>query len=157
MRATIIQDANILIPNQEHLNFTESGEFIPKGTIVDGEEKLVEGKRRGEKFTFRLFLTNNKQLIYLKNIKPMEVTEVTLGADSLRTPTVVKVPEGKKIITKNVALYTALGLGVGFGYSKYAKVDKKKTIMYTLIGGAIGFGIAKWVEKRKAVTVKPSK
>jgi len=66
MRAILTQDANILIPNQEHLNFTESGDVLPKGTIVFGEEKLVEGKRRGEKFTFRLFLTNNKQLIYLQ-------------------------------------------------------------------------------------------
>jgi hypothetical protein len=157
MRAEIIQDASILVPNQEHLNFTESADVLKKGTIVYGEEKLVEGKRRGEKFTYRLFLTNNKQLIYLKNIKPMEVTEVTLGADASPSATVVKVPEGKKLLTKNVMLYTALGLGVGFGYSKYAKADKKKTIIYTLVGGAIGFGIAKWVEKRKAVIVKPSK
>ncbi len=157
MRAILTQDANILIPNQEHLNFTESGDVLPKGTIVFGEEKLVEGKRRGEKFTFRLFLTNNKQLIYLKNIKPMEVTEVTLGADSSKTPTVVTVPEGKKLFTKNVIIYTLIGAGAGFGFSKYKKHDNKKMAMFTVGGAVVGFAIAKWLEKRKAVTVKPSK
>lgn len=157
MKAEIIEDANVLIPNKEHENFTEGKEVLKRGTIINGEAKLIKGKRRGENFTYRLFLTNNKQLIYLKKIKPMEVTEVTLGADSSQTPTVVKVPEGKKLFTKNVIIGTLIGAGVGFGFSKYKKFDKKKMAIATVVGAVVGFGVAKYMEKRKLVTIKTSK
>ncbi len=157
MRVEIIEDANVLIPNKEHENFPESKEVIKRGDIVDGEAKLIKGKRRGENFTYRLFLTNNKQLIYLKKIKPMEVTEVTLGADESQSPTVVKVPEGKKLFTKNVIIGTLIGAGAGFGISKYKKFDKKKMAIATVIGAVVGFGVAKYMEKRKLVTIKTSK
>jgi hypothetical protein len=157
MKAEIIEDASILVPNKEHENFTESKDILRKGTVVNGEEKLIKGKRRGEAFTYRLFLTDNQQLIYLKKIKPMEVTEVTLGADSSQTPTVVKVPDGKKLFTKNVIIGTLIGAAAGFGFSKYKKYDKKKMAIATVVGAAIGFGVAKVYEKRKMVTIKTSK
>lgn len=157
MEARIIEDANVLIPNKEHENFTEGKEVLKKGTIVNGEEKLIKGKRRGENFTYRLFLTNNKQLIYLKKTKPMDVTEVTLGADSSQTPTVVKVPEGKKLFSKHVIVSALIGAGLGFGFSKYKKYDKKKIAIATVIGAVVGFGISKYMEHAKLVTVKTSK
>lgn len=157
MKVEIIEDANVLIPNKEHENFTEGKEVLKRGTIINGEAKLIKGKRRGENFTYRLFLTNNKQLIYLKKIKPMEVTEVTLGADSSQSPTVVKVPEEKKLFTKNVIIGTLIGAGAGFGISKYKKFDKKKMAIATVIGAVVGFGVAKYMEKRKLVTIKTSK
>lgn len=157
MKVEIIEDANVLIPNKEHENFTESKEVLKRGIVIDGEAKLIKGKRRGENFTYRLFLTSNKQLIYLKKIKPMEVTEVTLGADSSRTPTVVKVPEGKKLFSKNVIIGTLIGATAGFGFSKYKKYDKKKMAIVTVVGAVVGFGVAKYMEKRKLVTVKVSK
>ena len=87
----------------------------------------------------------------------MEVTEVTLGADSSQTPTVVKVPEGKKLFTKNVIIGTLIGAGAGFGLSKYKKFDKKKMAIATVVGAVVGFGVAKYMEKRKLVTIKTSK
>jgi hypothetical protein len=163
MEVEVIEDARILIPNIEHQNFTESGNVISKGTILLGDVTLIKGKRRGEGFTYKLFKTKNNQLIYLKKIKPMQVTEVTLGADSktatntVTTPTLISVPSGKKLLTKNVIMGTLIGAGAGFGWSKYKKLDKKSTMTYAVIGAIIGFGVSKYVEKRKAIVVKASK
>jgi hypothetical protein len=163
MEVEVIQDAPILIPNKEHQNFTESSNVIKKGTTLLGDEILIKGKRRGEGFTYKLFKTNNNQLIYLKKIKPMQVTEVTLSASgdaatsNVTTPTVISVPSGKKLLTKNVIIGTIIGAGVGYGFSKYKKLDKKTTMMYSVVGAIVGFGISKYVEKRKSIVVKPSK
>lgn len=163
MEVEVIEDAQILIPNNQHQNFTESGNVISKGTILLGDVTLIKGKRRGEGFTYKLFKTKNNQLIYLKKIKPMQVTEVTLGADSntatntVTTPTLISVPSGKKLLTKNVIMGTLIGAGAGFGWSKYKKLDKKSTMTYAVIGAIIGFGVSKYVEKRKAIVVKASK
>jgi hypothetical protein len=163
MEVQVIENAQILIPNKEHENFTESSKVIKKGTILLGDEILIKGKRRGEGFTYKLFKTNNNQLIYLKKIKPMQVTEVTLSASgdaatsNVTTPTVISVPSGKKLLTKNVIIGTILGAGVGYGFSKYKKLDKKTTMMYSVVGAIVGFGISKYVEKRKSIVVKPSK
>jgi hypothetical protein len=163
MEVEVIEDAPILIPNNKHQNFTESSNVIKKGTILLGDEAQIKGKRRGEGFTYKLFKTKNNQLIYLKKIKPMQVTEVTLGAGGenatspVTTPTVISVPSGKKLFTKNVIIGTVIGAGAGFGWSKYKKLDKKATMMYSVVGAIIGFGVSKYVEKRKAIVVKPSK
>jgi hypothetical protein len=156
MKVEVIKDAEVLIPNKEHQNFTTSSEVIKSGTILEGEPKLIKGKRRGEDFTYKLFGTTNNKLIYLNKTK-MNVTEVTLGADAQPSATVIAVPEGKKLFTKNVYISTLIGAGVGFGYSKYKKMDNKKTVMYAVVGAVVGFAVAKYMEKRKAVTVKPSK
>ena len=87
----------------------------------------------------------------------MEVTEVTLGADSSKTPTVVTVPEGKKLFSKNVIIGTLIGATAGFGFSKYKKYDTKKMAIATVIGAVVGFGVSKYMEKRKLVTIKASK
>jgi len=163
MEVEVIEDAQILIPNKEHQNFTASSNVIKKGTILLGNEALIKGKRRGEAFTYKLFKTKNNQLIYLKKIKPMEVTEVTLGASgtsatsSVTTPTVISVPSGKKLLTNNVIIGTVIGVGVGYGWSKYKKLDKKSTIMYSVVGAIVGFGVSKYLEQRKAIVVKASK
>lgn len=163
MEVQVIEDAQILIPNKEHENFTESSNVIKKGTILLGDEILIKGKRRGEGFTYKLFKTKNNQLIYLKKIKPMQVTEVTLGASgdsatsSVTTPTVISVPSGKKLFTQNIIIATVVGAGVGYGFSKYKKLDKKTTMMYSVVGAIVGFGLSKYMENRKAIVVKPSK
>ena len=46
MKVEIIEDANVLIPNKEHENFTEGKEVLKRGTIINGEAKLIKGKRR---------------------------------------------------------------------------------------------------------------
>jgi hypothetical protein len=158
MKAEVIENANVLTPNTEHKNFTETSEIIKKGTILVGEPKTIKGRRRGEDFNYRLFvIKENNKIIYLKKIKPMQVTEVTLGADAQPSPTLVKVPEGKKLLSQSVIMYTVAGAGLGFGWSKYKKFDNKKTTTYSVIGAVVGFAIGKYMEKRKAITVKPSK
>ena len=156
MRVKIIEDAQVLIPNSQHKNFTESSQTIKKGSEIDGEQKLIKGKRRGEDFTYSLFMTDDNKLIYFKKIKPMQTTEVTLGADATQTPTVVSIPETKKLITKQLAIYSLIGAGVGFGFSKYKKYSNKKAVIFAIGGAVIGFAIGKYVEKRKGVSVKAS-
>src|SRR6185369_16871584 len=90
------QDAKILIPNGSHQNFTETGQVIPKGSKLVGEYIAINGMRRREPFQYKLFkIANTNKYIYQKFIKPlenMEKTEVTLGADSERSATTVKIP-----------------------------------------------------------------
>ena len=66
MTAEVIEDAPVLVPNKEHANFTRTEIVIPAGTKIEGEVKIIKGKRRGEPFTYRLFCTNDNQYIYLK-------------------------------------------------------------------------------------------
>jgi hypothetical protein len=51
MRATVIENAAILIPNTDHKNFTDSGTIIEQGTVIDGQPKLIQGLRKGKAFT----------------------------------------------------------------------------------------------------------
>ncbi len=161
MKVTVTEDTRVLIPNEEHKNFTDSREVIKSGATLDGEEKLIKGKRRGEDFIYKLFSfkdsTDNKyKLIYIKKTKPMETTEVTLGVDA--SETVVKIPSAKDLFTKKVVGITLIGAAAGFGIAKYRKVeDKKKLFMYTVGGAVVGFAIGKYMEKRKAISIKPAK
>jgi hypothetical protein len=157
MTVKVIEDAEVLIPNQQHQNFTAGSEVIKKDTIIQGKPVLVKGKRKGQGFTYKLFKTNNNQFIYFKKIEPMERTEVSLGADDSQTPTVVNVPVKKKLFTKNVVIYTLIGAGLGYGFSKYKKYTTKKTLMVSSILAVVGFGIGTYVDKQKSVKVTPSK
>ena len=89
MIAVVKEDAKVLTPNKEHKNFTETDELIPEGTQIEGEQKLIEGLRRGEPFTYRVFVTTDNKVLYLNKIEPNMATEVTLGADSSRTATTI--------------------------------------------------------------------
>ncbi len=134
MTATVIEDANVLIPNSEHKNLTSTQEVIKKDTEVTGEPKSIIGLRRGEPFTYKLFLTNNNKLIYLKKIKPMETTS---GIDS----TVVNL---KQTVLAKPAILGAIGGAVaGFAWAKYKKHETKKIAIYALIGGVAGFVVGK--------------
>ena len=88
MEVTVIRDSKYLIPNQEHQNFTESNDIVGEGNILKGNYANIEGLRRGEPFTYKLFVTEDKRILYRNNVQPME-NEVTLGADSQRSSTVV--------------------------------------------------------------------
>ena len=89
MKAITLADAEVLIPNNDHKNFTFSGQIIKEGTNINGEEVYINGLRRGEPWVYRLFKTDNNQLIYLNKVKTMPTTEVKLGADAGQTTTVV--------------------------------------------------------------------
>lgn len=156
MRAVVTENTNILIPNPSHKNFTRSHEMLAKGTEVNGEAKNITGLKRNEPFVYKLFYTDKNQIIYLKNIKPMEKTEVTLGADSAQSPTKINLP-GVSNLGKRPVIGALVGAGIGFAYCKYKKHDMKKTAMYALIGGFIGFMAGKYIQSHKKVTVVPSK
>ena len=66
---TLVNDAPVLIPNKAHSNFTKSDEILKKGSIVKGDEIFINGKRRGEDFTYRLFRTTDGKLIYTKRYR----------------------------------------------------------------------------------------
>lgn len=157
MKAQLIQDAKILIPNTEHKNFTDSGEVIEEGTFVTGQVKNIEGLRRGKPFIYRLFLTDKNQLIYLKKIKPMGTTEVTLGADAAQTPTKVNLRPAERA-NRNKFIGVVVGGLAGFAWAKYKKHDKKKAAMYIGVGAVIGFVAGYMLDSRKdKVRIKPSK
>ena len=154
MRVVTLTDAEILIPNKDHQNFTFNGAIISEGTVLEGKEEYIGGLRRGEPFTYRLFKTNKGQYIYLNKTKPMQVTEVTLGADSQASSTVVNLVPAE---TFNKVKTTGLVLGAiaGYAYCKYKKCDTKKTVMYIFAGAAIGYASAYIVDRNRKGNAKP--
>lgn len=150
MIAMVKEDAPILIPNNDHKNFTATDEIIPKGTEVEGKYKNVNGLRRGEPFTYKLFVTKENNIIYQNKIEPM-ATQVYLNADAQVTPTVVKVE--KKLITTTTIIGGIVGAMVGNYYSKTQGGNRN---VYMVGGAVIGFFVARFFENR-SVAVKPSK
>lgn len=156
MDAITNQDSKILIPNQEHKNFVETNSIIPKGTEISGDVKVIDGLRRGAPFTYRLFETNNNELLFLKNIEPMNTREITLGADGQTTPTVVDLlPAESFNRTKKMGL--VIGAVAGFSYAKYKKHDMKKVAMYIGVGAVAGYLGAYIFDYSRKVVVTPSK
>lgn len=156
MKVVTIKDAPILIPNQDHKNFTMNGVVIPRGVELEGEKKEVAGLRRGKPFTYRLFITNNKQIIYSNNIKPMEMTEVTLGADSAQTPTTINFLPAEtfnKLRTGGLIV----GALAGFAWAKYKKQETKKLLMSIAVGAVLGYAGAYVIDTNRSATVKASK
>ncbi len=144
----VIEDARVLIPKQDHENFTETKERINKDTEITGTPKNIKGKRRGQDFVYRLFLTNDDKLIYLNKIKPMEKTEVKMGADA----TIVNLKQN--ILAKPALLGAIAGAIGGFSYAKYKKMETKKAAIYAVVGAAIGFGIGKLIAHKAVITQK---
>jgi hypothetical protein len=137
MQVKLIEDAKVLVPNSEHKNFTEGKELLQKDTILTGEPKLIAGLRRGEPFNYRLFRTDQNQLIYLNKIRNMDTTEVKLGAEGDPTPTKINLKQ--TFLAQPANLAAIGGAVIGFGYAKYKKHDMKKALIYTVVGGVVGF------------------
>jgi hypothetical protein len=153
MEAIVLEDAKVLVPNKEHKNFTESNEFIPKGETLIGEFKSIHGLRRGQPFSFRVFITDKGQIIYSKKVKEMRATEVNLGADSSQSSTVVNLRPAETFKTSRILFSIAGAIG---GYY-YAKKKGKKTTTYAVVGAALGYGAVWAFDKTKSVTVTKSK
>ncbi len=149
MKVRVIEDAPVLIPNQDHQNFTEGKEIIIQGEELTGNPKSINGLRRGQPFTYKLFLTDNNQLIYLKKIKSMEDTETISGADA----TVVNLKQ--TALAKPGILGALAGGVIAFGYAKYKKHETKKLWAHVAIGAVAGFIIGKVIAHTGVVkTVK---
>jgi len=156
MEVRVLKDTKYLIANPDHKNFTESAEVVEEGTVLKGEPKAIQGLRRGEQFTYRLFITNEGKILYLNNIEPMKTVEVTLGADAQKTPTVVDLIPAESF--SKMKLYGVIGGGLaGFAWAKYKKHDMKKVAMFIAIGAAIGYGAGYVIDRNRKVTVKASK
>ncbi len=152
----VIKDTFYLIPNKEHKNFTQSTEKVNKDQILTGKLLNVSGLRRGKPFDYRLFLTNDKKYIYQNCVEPMKTTEITLGADSAQTPTVIDLRQNETF-SRNKVIGIVAGATAGFAYSKYKKHQWKKVFMYSALGAALGYGAAYLFDRNKSIEVTPSK
>lgn len=150
MKVQVIQDAEVLLPNKDHKNFTMSGEIIEEGTVLNGNEQYIVGLKKGKPFTYRLFKTNNNKLIFLNKIKPMETTEVTLGADSQVSPTEVNFAPAENF-TRVKVTGMLLGAIAGFAYAKYAKHDMKKMAMFIGVGAVAGYFTGVLIDRKNNV------
>jgi hypothetical protein len=154
IKAITVIDAPILVPNKEHKNFTDSGKVISKNTEISGNPTIINGLRKGEPFAYKLFVTDKNEFIYLKTIKPMNTTDVYLGADAGTTPTVVKTPSDSNLGMRPV-LGTIIGGFIGYYYAK--KKNASKIMMFTVIGGVAGFAAGKYLQGTSPVIFKKSK
>jgi hypothetical protein len=155
MKAKVLENAKVLLPNKEHKNFTETDVIIPKDTIVDGEQKMIEGLRRGEPFTYRLFVTNDNKILYLNKVEPM-ATEVMLGVDETKTPTTINLIPAETFSKVKMIGIVAGGV-IGYAYAKSKKMDSRKAVYASAIGAIIGYASGYIVDRQRAITVKPSK
>lgn len=154
------QDTPVLHANNARKSFSETGEIILKGSVIKGEPKYIKGVRKGEPFTFSLFLTDDNKLIYLnkainqqnKKNNNMDKTEVTLGADGGKPQTVLNL-KPSEYFDKLKIIGVGAGAAVGFAYCKYKKHDTKKTIIYTIVGAALGYGIAHVIDTHHSATL----
>ena len=151
-KVTVIKDCKILKANKQHKNFTETKEILKKGTVLSGRNVKIDGKRRGENFTYRIFITDDEKIIYQNCVEPMKTTEVMLGADSQQTPTVVDLTKAERF-SKYKTAGLLIGGAAGFAYSKmYKKHPWKKVAMITALGAGIGFASAFLMKRNVTVT-----
>jgi hypothetical protein len=144
MQVVTIKPAKILKPNKDHKNFVETGEIIPVDTALEGNERYISGLRRGEAFTYKVFITKDNQIIYLNNIKPMSNVEVSLGADGVTSTKM----ESKSLKLSNINLIgIAIGGLSGYMYSKSKNCSTTNMIIYSVVGAGIGFGVTKIIKK----------
>ena len=155
MEVIVQRDSKYLIPNAEHKNFTESNDWVGEGVLLKGNYADIDGLRRGEPFTYKLFITEDKNILFRNNVEPME-TEVTLGADSQRSGTIVNLVPAE---TFNKVKMTGIVLGAlaGYGYSKYKKHELKTMAMFIFGGAVVGFTTAYVVDRNRKGIVTPSK
>ena len=148
----VISECKILMPNKEHKNFTETKEGFKTGDVLTGRFVNIEGNRRGEPFTYRLFITNDEKIIYKNCVKPMKTTEVMLGADSAQTPTVINLTKAETF-SKNKTRGLLIGGAAGLIFSKYYKKHNlKKVVMFTLVGAGLGYASAYLMDRKVTVT-----
>jgi hypothetical protein len=156
-RVITTQETKLLVPNEEHKNFTATGNTIPPGTTLTGNKIVINGLRRGKPFQYRLFkLDNTNQYIFsnnIKNVSEMETTDITLGADAGVSPTRVDIPSTKKK-DKTPLVGAVVGAGVGFGYARWKKMSAKKQLMFVGVGALAGYITGRMIAKKDNVTVK---
>ncbi len=154
MQVKTVCDAPVLKPNRDHKNFSTTDEIVPRGTVLEGIEKYTNGLRRGEPFTYKLFVTKDEKIIHLKNVEPMKNNvEVLMNADGN--------PTGKAKVSlqdKNSRTYKVsgaiIGAIAGFGVAELKKKPLKTAIIFAAVGAAVGFGTATLLSKNNIITAK---
>lgn len=156
MKVIVTEDTNVLLPNTEYKNFTESTEVIKAGTELEGEPKEVAGLRRGKPFVYRLFSTKEGKILFINKIKPMNMTEVKLGADSSVSATDINLIPAE--MSKKYKFYGVIAGGaLGFAAFKYRKQEgAKKMATYIGLGALAGYLAGSMLYKNK-IKVKQSK
>tara|TARA_R110000751_G_scaffold137239_1_gene240601 strand:- start:149 stop:643 length:495 start_codon:yes stop_codon:yes gene_type:complete len=153
IQVRVTKDATILVPNGDHKNFTETDNYIPKGTELIGELKHIKGKRRGQDFIYRLFQTKSSgNLIYQNSINPIKMTEVQLGADSSVAPTRIELPNEAKYA--NAHIIGAVGGSLaGFAIAKKMKKTKKQVYVFAICGALAGYVAGRMVSGKPVINV----
>lgn len=156
MQVIVKEDSKYLIPNQQHQNFTEGNEEVGEGVMLNGNFAIIEGLRRGEPFKYKLFITEDKKILYQNNVEPMKTIELTSGADEQTSPTLVNLTPAETF-NKVRTLGIVLGGVAGFAYAKYKGHDMTKVAMHIGIGALSGYALAYVIDRNKKATVTPSK
>ena len=154
---TIIEDAPILTPNVTHQNFTETADYLVRGTEVSGDWKEINGLRRGKPFTYKVFITDNDEVIYSKYVKPMGTTEITMGADSQVSATKVEMVNSERKTTIIRAASSVAGALIAYTYAKKRGMEKNKTYLMAGAGALAGFLISRQFTKNTGIVVQKSK
>lgn len=157
MKVRVNEDAIVLIPNKAHQNFVATGKIIEEGNIIEGNYRKINGLRKGKPFTYSLFVTKDKEIIYQKSVTPMqETTEVKLGADAQTSPTTVNMVPAENFSKAKMTGLVVGGLA-GFAWAKYKKHDMKKAALYIGIGAVLGYVGGVVFDRNRKVKVQPSK
>lgn len=156
MKVTVNKDTKFLIANSDHKNFTETDEVVESGRILEGNNRNIQGLRRGKPFMYRVFVTTDNKILYQNNITPMKATEVMLGADDSRTTTTVNLRPAEAF--NRVRTYgIVIGAVAGFAYAKYKKHDMKKVAMFMALGSLAGYAGGYLVDTNRKATITQSK
>ena len=157
IQAIVIQNCNLLIPNKEHKNFTDSTEEVRVGSIVTGEYRNVNGLRRGKPFQYRLFFSKDGKILYANCVKTENVrSEIISNADNKQTPTTIDLIPAESF--KYTAHLIALGGGLaGYYYGKSQTATANNLIKYIVVGAVGAYGIFRLVNSNKSTNTKPSK
>jgi hypothetical protein len=123
--------------------------------LLKGNFANIEGLRRGEPFTYKLFITEDKNILYQNSVEPMKTIELTSGADSQRTPTLVNLTPAETF-NKVKTAGLVIGAVAGFAYCKYKNCDTRKSVMYIFAGAVIGYAAAYVVDRNRKATVVAS-
>ncbi len=155
----VIADSPVLKFNMKHKNFNETGELLTEGSTIEGQAQNIEGKRRGNPFTYRVIqvnINNNNRFIYSNNLKAMnnstiEVKSAAVGDQVIIEEKTSKAAGDSVIIEKEKksmmpstgeAVLTVVGALGGYFL---AKKKGKNKLLFTLGGGVVGYGLSKMV------------
>lgn len=150
MKVIINNDAPILIPNDSHRNFVETGKVIPKETIVEGDAKKIEGLRRGEPFIYRLFIDKQGNIIYEKYTTKME-TEINLSNATGEEARVITLPSAKQNLRIHAAATVISGV-LAYAVAKKMGKPNKTAFIAAAIAATAGYVVATQITKRREIT-----